>query len=74
VGENDDNLINAKADRKGDSEMYIAQIIERSSQALVSFGEGLSEGEARMNAVYNIPQENEDVLECECEWVVDLVE
>lgn len=53
--------------------MYVAQIIERSSQALVSFGEGKSEGEARMNAVYNVPQENENVLECDCEWVIDLV-
>ena len=54
--------------------MYVAQIIEKSSQALVSFGEGKNEGEARMNAVYNVPKENEDVLECECEWIVDMIE
>jgi hypothetical protein len=50
--------------------MYIAMILERGSLALVSMGEGNSESEARMNAVYNLPSENESVLEYDCEWEI----
>lgn len=51
--------------------MIIAMILEKRSQALVSFGEGRTEPEARMNAIYNLPKENESVLESECEWEIE---
>ena len=52
----------------------IAMIVERGSNALVSFGEGKTECEAKANAIYNLPTENESVLESNCEWEIELTD
>ena len=54
--------------------MIIAMLIEKHSHSLVSAGEGMTEGEARMNAIYNLPRENEDMLESQCEWEIEQIE
>ena len=51
--------------------MIVAMIVETRTQALVSFGEGKNESEAKANAIYNLPPENEFVVECDCEWELE---
>lgn len=53
--------------------MIVAMILERGSLALVSSGEGKTESEAKANAIYNLPPENESVLESDCEWEIDQI-
>ncbi len=48
--------------------MVIAMIVERKTQALVSFAEGKTESEAKANAILQAPKEFDDMMVSELEW------
>ena len=51
----------------------IAMIIERQSQALVSFGEGKTECEAKANAILSAPKEFDNLMVSQLEWELETV-
>lgn len=48
--------------------MVIAMILERRTQALVSFAEGKTESEAKANAILQAPKEFDNLHCSELEW------
>ena len=50
------------------NKLILAQLILRKDLSLLSFGEGRTSAEARASAIYNLPLENRQWLDCECEW------
>lgn len=48
--------------------MIVAMIVERKTQALVSFAEGKTESEAKANAILQAPKEFDNLQCSELEW------